>query len=120
KSGNEKLSRSVARAVVSTFIFTAFSISVLAYLFYISDYSNQYVWQYSNVDMEWYYRISAIWGGMDGSMLLWCFFLSISSAIVALNYFDYPKEIRPWLYAVISSNQIFFLTIVLYFTNPFR
>ncbi len=120
KRTNDALALTTARATLLVFLFTTLSIASLSLLFFQSDFTNQYVWQYSNRDMEWYYRISAIWGGMDGSMLLWCFFLSISGAVVANHFFDYPRPIRQWLYAIVNSSSVFFLTIVLFFTNPFR
>ncbi|MCB0310176.1 MAG: hypothetical protein KDD42_03005, partial [Bdellovibrionales bacterium] len=53
-----------------TCLCTLLSGLVLGYAFLTNDYSLQYVWSFSNRDMDWIYKISAIWGGMDGSMLL--------------------------------------------------
>ncbi len=112
--------RSSQRAVLGSFLGTTLSIAALAALFFAADYSNQYVWQYSNRDMEWYYRVSAIWGGMSGSMLLWAFFLAVSSAAVAFRTFAYPRKLMPWTLVIVHSSLFFFLTIVFLVTNPFE
>ncbi len=96
------------------------SIVGLGYAFVTDDYSIQYVWQYSNRDMPWIYKITAIWGGMDGSMLLWCFLLSAFCALVAQVSVSYPKRLVPWLMAFLNSSTLFFTTITLFLTNPFR
>lgn len=101
-------------------IFLAISVLVLGICFHNNDYSLQYVWQYSNQDMLPIYKVSAIWGGMDGSMLLWCFILSISSAIVAWRSIRQEKELLSWTMAVANSATVFFTTVTLYITNPFR
>ena len=92
----------------------------LGYSFVTNDYTVQYVWQYSNRDMPWIYKITAIWGGMDGSMLLWCFLVALFSASVALRSRVYPRGLVAWLYSFLSSSTLFFTTITLFLTNPFR
>jgi cytochrome c-type biogenesis protein CcmF len=88
--------------------------------FIADDYSLQYVWQYSNKDMPWIYKITAIWGGMDGSMLLWAFLLASFCGVVALRAGGYPRPLVPWLMGFLNSTNLFFLTITLFLTNPFR
>lgn len=96
------------------------SLCGLGYGFVTNDYAVQYVWQYSNRDMPWIYKITAIWGGMDGSMLLWCFLVALFSALVALSSSRYPRSLLPWLCSFLNSSTFFFTTITLFFTNPFR
>ncbi len=93
---------------------------VLAVLFLNDDYTNQYVWQHSNRGMSDIYKITAIWGGMDGSMLLWAVLITFFSAIVGLTSGKYSPQLIPYLVCVLNSSGLFFLTVVLYFTNPFR
>ncbi|MCB0340022.1 MAG: cytochrome c biogenesis protein CcsA, partial [Bdellovibrionales bacterium] len=101
---------------VSTF----FSLLSLGVAFYQSDFTNQYVWQYSNIAMEPIYRITAIWGGMDGSMLLWVGILTLAISVLALHTFEYPRRLIPWVLAIANTSSLFFLTIVVFYTNPFR
>lgn len=92
----------------------------LGYAFVTNDYTVQYVWQYSNRDMPWIYKITAIWGGMDGSMLLWCFLVALFAACVALRSLVYPRALVAWLFSFLSSSTLFFTSITLFLTNPFR
>jgi cytochrome c-type biogenesis protein CcmF len=96
------------------------AIVCLGYSFVTDDYSIQYVWQYSNRDMPWIYKITAIWGGMEGSMLLWCFLLAGFCALVAKASAHYPRRLIPWLMSFLNSSTLFFTTITLFLTNPFR
>lgn len=110
----------VRNATWLTTLATGIATAVLCYGFYVSDFTNQYIWQHSNRDMHWAYRISALWGGMDGSMLLWAFMLSVSAALLAALCGNYPRQLMPWVLAVLNSSQLFFLTVVVFLTNPFR
>lgn len=92
----------------------------LGYGFLTNDYTNQYVWQTSNRDMAPIYKLTAIWGGMDGSMLLWAAMLSVSALCVAARGERYGRTLLPWTLAVLNSSSAFFLTLVVFYTNPFR
>lgn len=111
---------SIAAATISGLCFCTLSVLALGYLFHYDEYTNQYVWQFSNRDMSPIYKVSAIWGGMDGSMLLWCFFLSICGALVAWWSNSYPRKLVPWALAAINSSSLFFLSVTFLVTNPFR
>ena len=119
-----KRSRKLLLAVVnSTKLVTLccfLSIFALGWLFIHNDYSVQYVWRFSNRDMPDIYKISAIWGGMDGSMLLWAFILSLSSGVVALNFRASSSALMSWTLAVLNSSALFFLSVVMFITDPFR
>jgi cytochrome c-type biogenesis protein CcmF len=108
------------RATIAVGIALGCSLVGLGYGFVTNDYSIQYIWQYSNRAMPWIYKITAIWGGMDGSMLLWCFFVAMFAAFVARASVRYPRPLLPWLYSFLSSSTLFFTTITVFLTNPFR
>ena len=117
---SERWFETTVNATVMVAIATVISISCLAYLFLNDDYTNQYVWQFSNKTMPEIYKVTAIWGGMDGSMLLWCAMLTICGAIVAAKSYSAPRVLIPWVLGVANSSSLFFLTITLWVTNPFR
>lgn len=108
------------RATIATCVALGCSLVGLGYGFVTNDYSVQYIWQYSNRAMPWIYKITAIWGGMDGSMLLWCFLVAMFAAFVAIASVRYPRPLLPWLYSFVTSSTLFFTTITLFLTNPFR
>lgn len=109
-----------AQASMLTALCAALAIIALAGCFLTNDYSLQYVWQFSNRDMLPVYKVSAIWGGMDGSMLLWAVVLSLSSAFVAAQSANYPRRLTPWMLSVLNSSVLFFLIVTVFLTNPFR
>lgn len=120
KTGNWRLTAASRAMAISTLAAVVASFSALVYAFLSDDYTIQYVWQYSNHAMMSVYKVSAIWGGMDGSMLLWCLMLATSVAIAARNSKGYPAALTPWTLGVLQSSSLFFLTVVLFVTNPFR
>jgi len=48
-----------------------FSMLLLMYHLYTVNASYSYVYEHSSTDLEWYYRLSALWAGQEGSLLLW-------------------------------------------------
>ncbi|HMO01565.1 MAG TPA: heme lyase CcmF/NrfE family subunit [Oligoflexia bacterium] len=123
KKNKLSLFLSAQRASFAIFWSLFAAISCLAASFLTNDYSNQCVWQFSNRDMEWYYKITAIWGGMDGSILLWAFIASTLSALAVL--ITKPKteqdlKIAFWAAPALMINLLFFISLCLFITNPFR
>jgi len=114
-----RLVEGASRATIVVFIGIGSATAALIYGFLTNDYTNQYVWQFSNRDMAALYKVTALWGGMDGSMLLWCFMLALVSAVVALTTTAGTRLFGGTL-AVANSSSLFFITVVLFLTNPFR
>lgn len=120
RSGRASAVRSAQNAVLLTAFFSALTLGSLAYAFVTHQYRYTYVWQHSNTEMPWYYLISSVWGGMDGSMLLWAGFMSFYAASAILQVEAAPERLARWLAPVLSGATGFFLTVVVFFTNPFR
>lgn len=114
------LAEATRRATIAAAGMGALSLGSLAYLFLVSDFSNQYVWQFSNRDMYPIYKFTAIWGGMDGSMLLWAVMLTLVGGIFSVTLLGKPQRLSSYSLAVLNLNSLFFLSVVLFFTNPFR
>jgi cytochrome c-type biogenesis protein CcmF len=114
---------SVRTAKLTTYgvaLFSLLSLLALAYGFLKHEYVNQYIWAHSDRSMSWIYKITAIWGGMDGSMLLWATILACAGAIAVLLTRLENQKVFAWTMAVINSSSFFFLTICLFLTNAFR
>src|SRR5271169_1347089 len=74
----------VARpAAAGQFVFVAIAFFCLAYSFLNSDFSVLYVATNSNSQLPAHYRFAAVWGGHEGSLLLWAFLLTIWTVAVA-------------------------------------
>ena len=112
--------RSARNSVLLCCFFSVLSLIALGQAFVTHNYKYIYVWQHSNNSMAAMYRVSAIWGGMDGSMLLWAVIMSIYSAVAVWRSSDVPRELLRWIVPVLSAGTGFFLTVVTLLTNPFR
>ena len=110
----------VRRATMAVAACLGCALVALGYSFVTNDYTVQYVWQYSNRSMPWIYKVTAIWGGMDGSMLLWCFLVALFASFVARASVSYPRPLVPALLGFLNTSALFFTSITLFFTNPFR
>jgi cytochrome c-type biogenesis protein CcmF len=70
-------------AAQTVFLLLAISFVILAWSFYTNDFSVLYVAEHSNSQMPLIYRLGAVWGGHEGSLLLWVFLLSTWTVLVA-------------------------------------
>jgi cytochrome c-type biogenesis protein CcmF len=96
------------------------SSAVLLRAFMINDFSLQYVWAYSNIELETFYKISSFWGGQKGSLLFWTLLLT---AYTTIAYYQNKKkrlEVFPYAMCVCLSITIFFLLLLNFSTNPFE
>ncbi len=120
KSGKQSLIRSARNSVYLCCLFSVVSFLALAQAFLVHDYRYVYVWQTSNNAMPPMYLFSAIWGGMDGSMLLWAVIMTIFAATVVWRSHKVPRDLLAWVVPVLSGATGFFLVVVTFLTNPFR
>jgi cytochrome c-type biogenesis protein CcmF len=116
---SSKLTKSAANATHAVAILSTLSIVCLAVLFVLHDYRYAYVWRTSNNDMSPVYLVSAVWGGMDGSMLLWAVFTAIYAS-VAVSSIKASRKLASWVIPMLNLSSAFFLSVVVLLTNPFR
>ena len=92
---------------------------VILYAFVVGDYSIRYVHHYSDSVQPLFYRLTSYWGGLDGSIMFWVFVLSIfGSSAIYLNR-ERHRELVPYVVAIISVVQMFFLFLTIIHNNPF-
>ena len=87
--------------------------------FVSGDYSIKYVQHYSDAQASLAYKISAYWGGLDGSMLFWAALLALFAAIAVYTNRHRQREILPYAIAVIAVVVDFFLYLIIFEKNPF-
>ncbi len=117
---NDRLIASGRNAGVGVFASLSAAISTLAYLFLASDFSIQYVASYSNRDLPFFYKIAAVWGGQEGSLLLWGWILSLYAALVLIQNRRRHTAMMPYVAAVLMATSVFFTSLNLFVTNPFN
>jgi cytochrome c-type biogenesis protein CcmF len=84
-----------------------------------SDFSLEYVASYTSLSLPTIYKVTALWGGQQGSLLFWTWLLSIFTAVVALQNRRRNGEIAPYALAVLAFVAIFFLGMLNFVTRPF-
>ena len=107
-------------AAQTVFMLLATAFVILAWSFYTNDFSVLYVAEHSNSQMPVIYRLGAVWGGHEGSLLLWIFLLSIWTILVAqlskaLDEFMVARVIG--VLGLVTSGLLLF---VLTTSNPFE
>lgn len=115
-----RIVRSAERAAIASCAGILLSLAALLYLLATSDFSVTHVAQSTNRELPVYYKLAALWGAHDGSMLLWVFVTAVFSGIVVLqNRFRY-RDMMPYVVAVLMFNLSFFLILNLFLSNPFN
>ncbi len=111
----------VARpAVQGQFVFLVIAMGCLIYSFIVNDFSVRYVASNSNSALPVYYRIAALWGAHEGSLLLWTFVLSIWAFAVSIFSRSLPEEFVARVLGVMGLISIGFLLFMLLTSNPFE
>jgi cytochrome c-type biogenesis protein CcmF len=80
----------------------------------------QFVASFSNRDMPWFYKATALWAGQSGSLLLWVAVLATFTTLVILQNQRRNRVLMPWVTAVLMGIVTFFLVLVNFNTNPFE
>ena len=91
----------------------------LGFSFVNDDFSVQYVASHSNSALPLLYKISAIWGGHEGSLLLWVYLLSAWMVLVSLFSKSLPDELRVRSLAILGLVTVGFLLFLIFTSNPF-
>ena len=95
------------------------SFLALAWSFVQNDFSVLYVSQHSNSLLPTAYRVAAVWGGHEGSLLLWAFLLSLWSFSVAIFSRTLPLVMSARVLGVLGLISSGFLAFILTTSNPF-
>jgi len=111
------LARPAAQVV---FLLMAASFAALAWSFYLNDFSVQYVAEHSNAQLPTLYRFGAVWGGHEGSLLLWVFMLSSWTVAVAQFSRTLDETMVARVIGVLGLVTSGLLLFVLFTSNPFN
>ncbi|MBK9160340.1 MAG: heme lyase CcmF/NrfE family subunit [Nitrosomonadales bacterium] len=101
-------------------VFIGLAFAALAQAFLGNDFSVLYVAQHSNSQLPTEYRFSAIWGGHEGSLLLWALLLSVWTAAVATFSKHLPEEMVARVLGVMGLISVGFLMFMLFTSSPFE
>ena len=107
-------------AIFAQFALVTLAALTLIYALVTTDFSIRYVAFNTTRATPIYYRITGLWGALEGSLLLWEWILIIFSGLVAWIYRDRQPETMPWVLMIFSIVSAFFLGVIAFVSNPFE
>ncbi len=108
------------RAGKLSFLLMSLAFVALVVSFLNNDFSVKYIAANSNAYLPWYYKISAVWSGHEGSLLLWAWILTFWIYWVAVKTPDLPPHFRAKVFAVLGVIAAGFIGFVVFTSNPFE
>ncbi len=118
--GNMVLMSSARTLALGQFVFVAIAFICMLQAFLGNDFSVLYVAQHSNSQLPAAYRVAAIWGGHEGSLLLWAFILTLWTVAVSMFSKHLPEEMVARVLGVMGLISVGFLLFMLFTSNPFE
>ena len=100
-------------------LFVNLAFIILALAFINDDFSLRYVAEHSNTALPSFYKIAAVWGGHEGSLLLWLFILSNWSWLLAKRTQTLPSSFIGGYACSLGLLSIGFIGFILLTSNPF-
>ncbi len=103
------------------FFFVSLACLILLIALYNRDFSFNYVWEYTDTYLPWYYALSAFWAGQSGSLLLWTFFIVLGGVIFirSRKYFRLPLDLKNTFWIFFFAIESFFFMVLVTVANPF-
>jgi cytochrome c-type biogenesis protein CcmF len=109
----------VRPAVAGQFVLVSTAVAVLIHAFVNFDFSVLYVASNSNSALPTFYRVAALWGAHEGSLLLWAWILALWTLAVAMFSRNLPPSFASRVMGVLGIVSFGFLLFTLYTSNPF-
>ena len=111
---------SAEHAAYATFGLVAIVTAVMLDALIRHDFSIEYVASYSSTTLPLRYRITALWGGMEGSLVFWVLILTSFSALALWQNRDRNRQLMPYVNATCMTVTAFFLSLLVFLTPPFE
>jgi cytochrome c-type biogenesis protein CcmF len=110
----------VARqALLANFALVTLSCFTVVWSFVQNDFSVAYVAQNSNTHLPLVYRLTALWGAHEGSLLLWLWLLTLYSALAVVWHWETHPRSMPYVIATLAVVQFGFLALIVFLSSPF-
>jgi cytochrome c-type biogenesis protein CcmF len=101
-------------------LLVAFAFGCLTWSFVTNDFSVSYVAMNSNSALPLHYRMAGVWGGHEGSFLLWCLILGLWMVAVSFFSTHLPEDMAARVLGVMGLLGAGFLAFMLFTSNPFE
>jgi cytochrome c-type biogenesis protein CcmF len=113
-----RLGETARRAGIASFIAVGCAAFALIWAAFTNDYSVSYILHHTNRDLHTAYKVSAIWSGQEGSLLLWALLLTGYGFVLRLRH---KVDVRLTAFAstILAAVQVFFLSLLNFAAPPF-
>src|SRR6202166_4779613 len=111
---------SAERAVYGVWFLITLASAILVSALMTGDFRFSYVAEHSNRAMPAIYKFAAWWGGQEGSLLFWSWLLATYAAVVVFGNRRRHRDFMPYVVAIISTVQVFFLILNTFVVSPFQ
>src|SRR5205807_68371 len=120
RTGRLALVESAQHAALAVFVLVTSCFALLTYAFLTFDFSVRYVATNTNLGTPFYYRITAVWGALEGSIILWAWMLALYTIILIVRHRVGARELYPWALATMLGILAFFLLVMTVAAPPFQ
>jgi cytochrome c-type biogenesis protein CcmF len=117
--GRDRWAVAVTPAVAGQFVMISTAVACLVASFVSNDFSVTYIAENSNSALPLFYRVTAMWGAHEGSLLLWIFLLACWTVAVAIGVSRLPSRFAARVLGVLGLVSFGFLLFTLATSNPF-
>ena len=118
-TGNAQLMAMGRTTALTQLMLISLAFACLVNAFLVNDFTVAYVATNSNSYLPYWFKISAVWGGHEGSLLLWALILAGWGAAVAVLGKHLPEELLARVLAVMGLLGVGFTSFILFTSNPF-
>lgn len=112
--------QSARNAALLVFPLLTIAVIAIVYALLTLDFRLVYVASVSSRAMSPFLRVTALWGGLQGSLLFWAWLMAGFVAAVTLRKWQRDRELMPYVIAVAMFTTTFFIGLTLFITNPFE
>jgi cytochrome c-type biogenesis protein CcmF len=119
RRGSRRLIESGVGGLYLVAALMAVATAVIVNAFLTDDFSIRYIAQESETLQPFWYKVTAYWGGLNGSIMFWVFLLSVFGSIAVYVNKERHRELIPYVVATISTVEAFFLYLMVVHKNPF-
>ncbi|MEO5363379.1 MAG: heme lyase CcmF/NrfE family subunit [Magnetococcus sp. DMHC-8] len=107
------------RAALAVLALLTLAAGTLVAAFLTHDFSVRYVAEHASLELPVFYLATALWGGHEGSLLLWAWLLALFNAVTVWRHWSTHARSMPWILAILGGLLAGFLTLILFLSSPF-
>ncbi len=111
--------KSGQRALYSSAALLLLALLLLFFAFITNQFQLIYVAEHSSLALPFSLKLSALWAGQEGSLLLWAFLQALFTALVARKLDKDESNMAAWATVLLGGISAFFIAMTLIFSNPF-